>query len=186
MGQPLVVLDPDQVVLALVLGVPVLDLVVLDLDPVVSEPDQVLPVLDPVVLGLQQEVLDQVAMGQGGLGLDPGLEVMDLDPLDKVDTGRGVPGLDPKVLQQAVLALAEQVQDQAATALVVSAGGLEATLSVVKDMENGSHSNQVSLRFDDNTCLFVILYTSKVCTCPHMILSRPDDLPFSASAHRAS
>ena len=102
MGQPL--LDPDQSVLALVLGLLVLDLVVLDLDPVVSEPDQAVLGLDPVVLGLQQEVLEQVAMG--------------LDPLDKVDTGRGLLVSDPKVRQQAVLALAEWEPDQAALVLV--------------------------------------------------------------------
>lgn len=164
MGQQLVALEPDlvvlalelvvlaldRVVLALDLVVLVLDLVVQVLDQVVLEPDKVVLVLhpvvlvlDPVVLGLGQMVTDEVAMGQGVLGLDPGLAILDLDPLDKVDMGQGVLVLDHKVPQQAVLAMAEWVQDQAAMVLVGLA--LEVTLSVVKDMGNESHSNQVSL-----------------------------------------
>lgn len=141
-GQQLVVLEPDLVVLALDLAVLVLDLVVLVLDPVVL-------VLDPVVFGL-----DQVAMGQGGLGLDPGLAVLDLDPLDKGDMGLGVLVLDHKVLQQAILALA-WVQDQEVMVLVGPGLALEATLLVVVDTGNESHSNQVS--FCDITHLFLFI-----------------------------
>jgi len=149
MGQQLVALEPDLVVLALELVVLALELVVLALDRVVLALDLVVLVLDLVL-----QVLDQVVLEPDKVVLVLHPVVLVLDPVvlglgqmvtDEVAMGQGVLVLDHKVPQQAVLAMAEWVQDQAAMVLVGPGSALEVTLSVVKDMGNESHSNQVSL-----------------------------------------